>query len=74
MYVDLAAHDPRVHVRAYDSMALWFLGYPDQALRVCAEGQRYADASQHPFSDAMERTIIFGCISFAVRLKLSQAR
>jgi class 3 adenylate cyclase/tetratricopeptide (TPR) repeat protein len=57
VYVDLAAHDPRVHVRAYDSMALWFLGYPDQALRVCAEGQRYADASQHPYSDAMERTI-----------------
>ena len=57
VYLDLAAHDPRVHVRSYDSMALWFLGYPDQALRICAEARRYADASQHPYSEAMERTI-----------------
>jgi predicted ATPase len=39
-------------------MALWFLGYPEQALRVCAEARRYADTSQHPFSEAMARTII----------------
>ena len=57
VYLDLSAQDPRVHVRSYDSMALWFLGYPDQALRICAEARRYADASQHPFSQAMERTI-----------------
>jgi predicted ATPase len=57
VYLDVAAHDPRVHVRSYDSMALWFLGYPDQALRICAEARRYADASQHPYSEAMERTI-----------------
>jgi len=38
-------------------MALWFLGYPDQALRICAEARRYADTSQHPFSEAMARTI-----------------
>ena len=57
VYLDLSAQDPRVHVRSYDSMALWFLGYPDQALRICAEARRYADASQHPFSEAIERTI-----------------
>ena len=56
-YLDLSAQDPRVHVRAYDAMVLSFLGYPDQALRLCAEACRYADASQHPFSDAMARTI-----------------
>ncbi len=56
-YLDLSAQDPRVHVRLYDGMALWFLGYPDQALRICAEGRLYADASQHPFSEAMVRTI-----------------
>jgi predicted ATPase/class 3 adenylate cyclase len=56
-YLDLSAQDPRVHVRLYDGMALWLLGYPDQALRICAEGRRYADASQHPFSEAMARTI-----------------
>src|SRR6266496_1189718 len=56
-YLDLSAQDPRVHVRLYDGMALWFLGYPDQALRICAEARLYADASQHPFSEAMARTI-----------------
>jgi tetratricopeptide (TPR) repeat protein len=56
-YLDLSAQDPRVHVRLYDGMALWFLGYPDQALQICAEARRYADTSQHPFSEAMARTI-----------------
>src|SRR6476661_427241 len=56
-YLDLSAQDPRVHVRSYDAMTLWFLGFPDQALRACAEARRYADASQHPFSEAIARTI-----------------
>ena len=56
-YLDLSAQDPRVHVMLYDGMALWFLGYPDRALRICAEALRYATASQHPFSEAMARTI-----------------
>ena len=37
-YLDLSAQDPRVHVRLYDGMALWLLGYPDRALRICAGG------------------------------------
>jgi predicted ATPase len=56
-YIDLSAQDPRVHVRAYDGMALWSLGYPDRALRICEESRRYADGSQHPFSQAIARTI-----------------
>src|SRR6266481_3642467 len=56
-YLDLSAQDPRVHVRLYDGMVLWLLGYPDQALRICAEARRYADTSQHPFSEALARTI-----------------
>src|SRR5262245_48146311 len=56
-YLDLSAQDPRVHVRLYDGIVLWLLGYPDQALRICAEARRYADTSQHPFSDAMARSI-----------------
>jgi len=56
-YLDMTAQDPRVHVRSYDAWALWFLGFPDQALRLCAEARRYADASRHPFSEAMARTI-----------------
>jgi class 3 adenylate cyclase/predicted ATPase len=57
VYLDLSAQDPRVHVRLYDGWVLWFLGYPDQALRRCAEARLYADKSQHPFSEAMARTI-----------------
>ena len=38
-------------------MVLAFLGYSDQALRLCAEACRYADASRRPFSEAMARTI-----------------
>src|SRR5215471_11790820 len=56
-YLDLSAQDPRVHVRSYDGMALWLLGYPDRALQICAEARHYADASQHPFSEAFARTI-----------------
>src|SRR5262245_55382111 len=56
-YLDLSAQDPRVHVRLYDGIVLWLLGYPDQASRICAEARRYADTSQHPFSEAMARTI-----------------
>jgi predicted ATPase len=56
-YLDLSAQDPRVHVRVYDGMVLWLLGYPDQALRICAEARRYADTSQHPHSEATARTI-----------------
>ncbi|MBI5265498.1 MAG: AAA family ATPase [Bradyrhizobium sp.] len=56
-YLDLSAQDPRVHVRSYDGMVLWMLGYPDRALRICAEARRYASASQHPFTEAMTRTI-----------------
>jgi len=56
-YLDLSAQDPRVHVRSYDSMALWFLGYPDRALQICADARRYADASRHPFSEAIVRSV-----------------
>ncbi len=56
-YLDLSAQDPRVHVRSYDSMVLWFLGYPDRALQICGQARLYADRSQHPFSEAMARTI-----------------
>jgi predicted ATPase len=56
-YLSLSAQDPRVHVRSYDGMVQWLLGYPDQALRICEEARRYADASQHPFSLAIARAI-----------------
>ena len=56
-YLHLSAQDPRVHVRLYNGMALHFLGYSDQALRICAEARAYGDTSHHPYSEAMARTI-----------------
>ena len=56
-YLDLSAQDPRVHIRSYDAMTLWMLGYPDRAFQLCAEARRYADMTRHPFSEAMIRTI-----------------
>ena len=56
-YLDLSAQDPRVHVRLYDAMALWLLGFPDQALRLCAEARHYANVSRQPFSEAMAQTV-----------------
>lgn len=56
-YLSLSAQDPRVHVRSYDAMSLWFLGFPDQASRLCAEARSCADVSRHWFSEAIARTI-----------------
>src|SRR4051812_16348093 len=47
--------DPRIHVRLYEGMTLWQLGYPDRALRMCTEAT--ARALQYPFSEALARTV-----------------
>jgi class 3 adenylate cyclase/predicted ATPase len=57
IYHDLSAQDPRVHIRSYDAMTLWLLGFPDQALHLCTEARSYADMTRYPFSEAMARTI-----------------
>ena len=56
-YLGLSAQDPRVHIRSYDAMTLWLLGFPDRALQLCAEARRYSDMTRHPFSEAMIQTI-----------------
>jgi class 3 adenylate cyclase/tetratricopeptide (TPR) repeat protein len=56
-YLDLSAQEPSVHVRLYDAIVVWMLGFPDQARRLCEEARIHADASRYPFSDAMARTI-----------------
>ncbi|MET4275804.1 class 3 adenylate cyclase/predicted ATPase [Bradyrhizobium sp. F1.2.2] len=57
LYLHLSGQDPCVHVRLYNAMALWQLGYPDRALRMCEDAGALVDTSHHPFSEAMARTV-----------------
>jgi predicted ATPase len=45
-----SGHDPGVCSRSFGSLALWQLGYPDQALAMCRDGERLAHEVAHPFS------------------------
>ena len=42
--------NPGVSSRAYASMALWYLGFPDRALRMIEEAVAVAEEGTHPFS------------------------
>jgi len=42
--------DPGVMSRCYAALSLWFLGYPDQALKRCDEALTLAKELAHPFS------------------------
>ncbi len=56
-FFDLSGQDPRIHVRIYDAIVLWFLGYPDRALKRCTEAQELGQQSLNPFSRALALTI-----------------
>ena len=45
-----SGHDPGVCCRSFGSLALWQLGYPDQALALCRDGEMLAQELSHPFS------------------------
>ena len=45
-----SGHDPGVCCRSFGSLALWQLGYPDEALAKCRDGERLARDVAHPFS------------------------
>ena len=42
--------DPRVNCLSYAAWALWYLGYPDQALKRSQEALALAEGLSHPFS------------------------
>ncbi len=48
-----SGHDPGVCARSFGSLALWQLGYPDQALANCQDGERLAREVAHPFTVAV---------------------
>jgi predicted ATPase len=45
-----SGHDPGVCCRSFGSLALWQLGFPDQALAQCRAGDALAQELAHPFS------------------------
>ncbi len=46
-------YDPGVHCRVFLAHALWYLGYPDQALVRVQEAIALSRAISHPFSEAL---------------------
>jgi len=46
----LSGHDPGVLSCCYTGRALWYLGYPDSALRACLDGMAIARKRNHPYS------------------------
>lgn len=61
----LSGQDPGVSYFAYSSLALWYLGYPDQALKQSRESITLAQDLAHPFS----QTFAFGIASFMHHLR-----
>src|SRR5262249_18446655 len=49
--------DPGVICRVYAALALWWLGYPDQALETMHQGLPLAQELSHPFSLSFALTI-----------------
>ena len=49
-HYEYSGHDPGVCCRSFGALALWQLGYPDQALAKCRDGKALAIELTHPFS------------------------
>ena len=70
----LYGEDPGVVSLSFAACALWFLGYPDQALKRSHEALTLAQELSHPFSLAFALTWLPCSISSAGRGKLAQER
>jgi tetratricopeptide (TPR) repeat protein len=47
--VKVLNHDPKTMAGVYGSIAIWSLGYPDRASRLCDETEAHARRRGHPF-------------------------
>jgi len=50
------AHDPAAVGLVHNAWTLWFLGYPDQALKKCRDGIEMAQKLGHPYTSATVAT------------------
>jgi class 3 adenylate cyclase/predicted ATPase len=54
--------DPRVEAGVYMSHAVWIMGYPDQAFRICEAKNQQARSLNHPF--ALAQALNWGSICY----------
>jgi serine/threonine protein kinase/predicted ATPase len=61
----LYGEDPGVGCLVYGALTLWFLGYPDQAVRAVDAARRLANELAYPFNVA--RVLYFGAFTYLCR-------
>jgi TOMM system kinase/cyclase fusion protein len=64
--------DPGTSCLAYAALALWYLGYPEQALQRCHEMLKLAHELSHPFS--LAHALYFGSLLHQHRREVHEAR
>jgi predicted ATPase len=64
--------DPGTSCLAYAALALWYLGYPEQALQRCHEMLKLAHELSHPFS--LAHALYFGSLLHQHRREVQEAR
>jgi predicted ATPase/class 3 adenylate cyclase len=64
--------DPGTSCLAYAALALWYLGYPEQALQRCHEMLKLAHELSHPFS--LAHALYFGSLLYQHRREVHEAR
>jgi predicted ATPase len=67
-----SAHDHEVACLTYEARALWFLGYPNQALTRISEALDRARKLSHPFS--LARALVVGTFVHQYRREIRQVR
>jgi predicted ATPase/class 3 adenylate cyclase len=72
VHVYTYGQDPGTSCLAYAALALWYLGYPEQALQRCHEMLTLARELSHPFS--LAHALYFGSLLHQHRREVHEAR
>jgi predicted ATPase/class 3 adenylate cyclase/ribosomal protein L40E len=66
--------DPGVHSLSYATLALWLLGYPEQARKKSLDALALAQKFSHPYSEAFALVHVLYVHRFSREVKATQAR
>jgi predicted ATPase len=69
----LYAEEPGAYCCAITAWVLWYLGYPEQALRKGTEALALARQGSHPFSEAMALTLVTQVLLLRGEIHVAQA-